>query len=381
MCFTASWGAPSRASCAVKGAGSSTNTASATSTPWAARTSPTSATRTARSRMPWRNRRGSSAISPPPPSRTRRWRSSLPSSPRPSPATSTSCISSRAAPRRWKPRSSWRGSTGWSAAGLRNTRSSRSLPPITATRCSRSPRRRASTTRQCSGSGWWTCIASPRRIPTAARVAAATRAAVGIRRGDAMHVHKPLPEHCLVVLARRRGEREQRVAVIGGSERDDLVFLRPAALHPVLPRQLERGFHRLGAAREEIQLVEVAGEGRGELGSELLHRRVREGGGGEIAELPRLLRHGIRDLAVRVAEVGDVRAAHGVEVALAVFVDEPAPFTAHDAREGAPQLAVKHMALGIPVRRHPLPFLIISPAESYDPGPRSASLATQCAQP
>src|SRR5207249_4891070 len=157
----------------------------------------------------------------------------------------------------------------------------------------------------------------------ASGVVAATRAAVGIRRSDAMHVHQPLPEHRLVVLARRRGEREQRVAVIGRSERDDLVLLRPAALHPVLPRQLERGFHRLGAAREEIQLVEVAGERRGELGSELLHRCVREGGGRQIAELPRLLRHGIRDLAVRVAEVGDVRAAHGVEVALAVFVVRP----------------------------------------------------------
>src|SRR5207302_377095 len=73
----------------------------------------------------------------------------------------------------------------------------------------------------------------------------------------------------------------------------------------------------------------------------------------EIAELPRLLRHGVGDVGVRVAEVGDVGAADGVEIALAAVVDEPAPLAAHDAGEGTPQLAVENVSIGIPVSRHP----------------------------
>src|SRR5438094_1219571 len=55
-----------------------------------------------------------------------------------------------------------------------STRSSRSPPPITATRCSPCRRRHGSTTARSTASGWWTCGGFRRRIPTGVR-AAATR--------------------------------------------------------------------------------------------------------------------------------------------------------------------------------------------------------------
>jgi hypothetical protein len=44
--------------------------------------------------------------------------------------------------------------------------------------------------------------------------------------------------------------------VIGGEQRDDLVLGRLAGFHPVLPSQLERGFDGLGAAGEEVDLLQ-----------------------------------------------------------------------------------------------------------------------------
>ena len=96
------------------------------------------------------------------------------------------------------------------------------------------------------------------------------------RNGDTDHVHQPVAEQPLVVPPRGGREREQRVAVIGGRERDDAMFRRPAALHPVLPGELERRLDRLRAAREEVDLIEIAGQRRRELGGQLLDR-----GGGE----------------------------------------------------------------------------------------------------
>src|SRR5204863_46141 len=143
-------------------------------------------------------------------------------------------------------------------------------------------------------------------------------------------------------------------------------------LHPVLARQLQRRFHSLGPARQEVQLVEVAGQGAGELLRQLLDRAMGERRPREVAELARLLGHRARDLGVRVAEVRDIRPPDRVEVAFAVLVDEPAPLAPHDAREGAPQLAVKDVAVGIAVGRHPHSRRCDS-AESYDGGARSAS--------
>ena len=92
-----------------------------------------------------------------------------------------------------------------------------------------------------------------------------------------MDVHQPLTVEGPVVLPRRCREGEQRVAVIGGGERDDRVLPGEPSLHPVLPRQLQRRFDGFRPGREEVELVEVPGERGRELRRQGLDRLVREG--------------------------------------------------------------------------------------------------------
>ena len=172
-----------------------------------------------------------------------------------------------------------------------------------------------------------------------------------------MHVHEPLAEHRLVVLAGGGGESEKGVTVVAGREGDDLVLAGLSGFDPVLTRELQGRLHCLRAARKEVQLVEIAGKRGGELGGELLDRTVGECRAGEIAELPRLARERVGDLGVRVAQVGGVGPAHRVEIPLAVLVVEVTAVAAHDPREIAPELPVEDVAVGIPVGHHPLsPF-------------------------
>src|SRR5258705_13784268 len=53
-----------------------------------------------------------------------------------------------------------------------------------------------------------------------------------------------------------------------------------------------------------------------------------------------------------MTQVRDVRAADGVEVALAALVDEPAPLATHDLGVLVTELAVEDVALGVTVRGH-----------------------------
>ncbi len=153
--------------------------------------------------------------------------------------------------------------------------------------------------------------------------------------------------------------------MIGWVERDDTMFAGLAGLDPVLPGELQGGFDRFRATGEEIELVELARERGGELAGELLHRAVRERGARDVAELACLARQRFRDLRVRVAEIRDVGAADGVQVALPLLVVQPAALTAHDARVAAAELAVENVAIRIAVVRHSSPFPVVR-------GPRKA---------
>src|SRR5204863_1879625 len=199
----------------------------------------------------------------------------------------------------------------------------------------------------------------------AGRVVAAAAAAVRVGRGYALDVDEPLAEGKLVLLARRGREGQQGVPVIGRVERDDTMLAGLAGLDPVLPGELQGGLDRFRAAGEEIELVELARERGGELAGELLHRAMGERGGRDVAELARLARQRLRDLRIQVAEIRDVGAAHGVEVALPLLVVQPAALTPHDARVAAAELAVEDVAIGIAVVRHSSPFPVVR-------GPRKA---------
>src|SRR2546427_8871712 len=161
------------------------------------------------------------------------------------------------------------------------------------------------------------------------------------------------------LLARGGREGQQGVPVIGRVERDDTMLRGVPGLGPVSPGELLGGRSRCRAAGEEIELVELARKRGGELPGELLHRAVGERGGRDVAELARLARQRLRDLRIRVAEIRDVGAAHGVEVALPLLVVQPAALTPHDARVAAAELAVEDVAIGIAVVRHSSPFPVV----------------------
>ena len=176
------------------------------------------------------------------------------------------------------------------------------------------------------------------------RTLTAAFTAIGIRGRDAVHVDEPGAEHCLVRFACGCGQGEQGAAVVAGAEGDDAVLVGAAALDPVLARQFQRGLDRLRPTTEEVQPGQVARERLGQLVREILDRAVGEHRAREIAILPALLGDRIGDLGVRVADVGDVRAADGIEVALAALVDEPAPLAAHDLGILVAELAVEDVA-------------------------------------
>src|SRR2546426_867959 len=134
----------------------------------------------------------------------------------------------------------------------------------------------------------------------------------------------------LVGLARGCGQGEQRAAVVAGAERDDAVLVGAAALDPVLPGQLQRRFDGLRSTTEEVDLGEIAWQGGGDFIRQVLDGSIGEHGAREIAVLPALLGDRVGDFGVGMAEVGDVGAADGVEVALAALVDEPTALAPHD---------------------------------------------------
>src|SRR3989449_9376723 len=72
----------------------------------------------------------------------------------------------------------------------------------------------------------------------------------------------------------------------------------------------------------------------------------------EIAVLPALLGDRVGDFGVGMAEVGNVGAADGVEVAFAAFVDEPAALAPHDLWVLVAQLAVEDVAVRVTVAGH-----------------------------
>src|SRR6266550_2914990 len=129
--------------------------------------------------------------------------------------------------------------------------------------------------------------------------------------------------------------------MITGTERDDLVLARTSLLDPVLARQLERGLDRLRPTTKEVELGQIARERLGQLVGEVFDRAVREHRPREVSELPALLGDGVGDLGVRMTQVRDVRAADGVEVALAAVVDQPAPLATDDLGVLVNELAVE----------------------------------------
>jgi hypothetical protein len=138
--------------------------------------------------------------------------------------------------------------------------------------------------------------------------------------------------------------------VVAWRERDDVLFLRATTFYPVLPRELERGLDGFGAAREEVDVVEIARGERGELGRELLGRPGGECCSGEIRDAPGLLADRGRDLAYPVANVRDEGTSRTVEIPLTLLVPEIAAFSPDDLGKIPGELPVEDVTIRIAMR-------------------------------
>ena len=116
------------------------------------------------------------------------------------------------------------------------------------------------------------------------------------------------------------GERAERIAVIRLPAADDLRALRLALLDEVLPRELERRFHRLGSARGEVDAVERLRRGCDQRIGQRFHRLVGEEGRVRIGQRFQLARDRLDHRAVGVAQAADCGAAGRIEVAPAFAV-------------------------------------------------------------
>jgi hypothetical protein len=116
-----------------------------------------------------------------------------------------------------------------------------------------------------------------------------------------------------------------------------------------LPRELERGLHSLGAAGEEIEVVQVARKCPRQLRGECFYGIVREHGAVHIGQPPGLVRERVRNFGVAVSEGGDERPAAAIEIAPTLGVDQPAPLAGHDAGERPRQVPIEDVAVRVGV--------------------------------
>ena len=146
------------------------------------------------------------------------------------------------------------------------------------------------------------------------------------------------------VAAHREGA--ERVAVIALAARDEAPPLRLADLEKVLARHLERRLDRLGAAGAEEDLVEPRGRARDQAVGERLGRLVAEEAGMREGELAHLAADRLDDALMAVPETGHGGAAAGVDVALAVAIDDLDAVAANGYRIVLVEPAIENMAHG-----------------------------------
>ena len=174
-----------------------------------------------------------------------------------------------------------------------------------------------------------------------------------VRSWNPVNVHQPLAIVRLVVIAGRSGQRQERIAVVGRGESNDLVLGRAAALDPVLPSELEGGLDRLGTAAQEVELVERRRDESGEFVGQVLDHLAGEGGPVDVGDLGGLVGHRLADFGHTVADADYESAAGTIEVPAAVSGMEPATLPMGYQRKIPRQLAVEDVRIGVVSLVHP----------------------------
>ncbi|MNY09220.1 hypothetical protein D3C86_1421260 [compost metagenome] len=153
--------------------------------------------------------------------------------------------------------------------------------------------------------------------------------AVGVAGRDVLHLDQQRRELRAAPGVAAHRQRAQRVAVIALPARDDMTALRLADFHEVLPRHLQGGFHRFGAAGHEVGVRSASrrigdqpvGQLFGDFGCE-------EAGVG-IGQRVDLRMHGGLDVRMVVSQAGHRGAAGAVDVGAAGAVVDPDALAAY----------------------------------------------------
>lgn len=140
-------------------------------------------------------------------------------------------------------------------------------------------------------------------------------------------------------------------AVVAWPRIDDLISPLPPRIMVVLPRELERGFHRIRTSRNEIDLSEPLWRDIAEFAGIRLHMWSGELGTvekayflGEVCDAP-------RERFVAMSYCGNECASYRVEISLSLLVIEVDAFSVRN--DGVPivEASVKHIARGAVKRR------------------------------
>jgi hypothetical protein len=136
------------------------------------------------------------------------------------------------------------------------------------------------------------------------------------------------------------------------SKGQELALLGASRLEPVLPRQLQSRLHRLRAASEWKDQLQVSRGQPGDLGGQLFDRIMGKRRPAHVPQGGRLAGQSVRNFAHPMTNIGDIRSPASVQVATAPVVIEVAPLPTHDAGVAARQLAIEDVRFGVAVGAH-----------------------------
>ena len=158
-------------------------------------------------------------------------------------------------------------------------------------------------------------------------------------------------------VAPRRRERSEGGAVVARRLRHHEAPLRSAGGESVRARQLDRGLHRLGAARRQVDLrvAITRRERRDQIRRRLFHRPGGEGGPVDVSRPAHLAGGRPDDFRAAVANADGERPAAGVEPGAARLVGDPDALGALGERVAAIGIAVEDRAVREPPRRRGRP--------------------------
>ncbi|MCY1517061.1 hypothetical protein D9M68_517280 [compost metagenome] len=135
----------------------------------------------------------------------------------------------------------------------------------------------------------------------------------------------------------------QRIAVVALPTRNHMPALGLSNFDKVLPRQLQCSLDRLGAARDEIHMIQVARRSGGKQARQILRRLRRKKRSVRVGQLPYLFLDRPDHPGVPMPQARNRGAAGSINVALAVAVYQFHALTGHRGGQVNFWIAMKNM--------------------------------------